>query len=228
MNEYHKIQSVYFRDEKNNFKTFLEGQWSEPAFGYLKDNVWVWTEKIDGTNIRVMWNGKDITFGGKTDNAQIPAFLVNRLNDLFEGTKGRKKMRDVFGEEGEVCLYGEGYGAKIQKGGGNYIPDNQDFILFDVNIGGIWLERKNVEDIATKFDIGIVPIVGEGTLEEAIKLVKKGYDSLIGKRQAEGLVMKPKTELLTRRGHRVITKVKHKDFAEKLMTKERIKHGSKG
>ena len=212
MKKYHKIQSVYLRDPENKFRTFLDGQWSRPELGYLKDNVWVWTEKIDGTNIRIMWDGKNIIFGGKTDNAQIPAFLVNRLNKLFEGTANRKKMKDIFGEEGEVCLYGEGYGAKIQKGGGNYIPNGQNFILFDVNIGGIWLERNNVEDIANKFEIKTVPIIGKGALKEAIELVKKGFDSKEGKLIAEGLVIRPEVELKDRRGYRIITKVKHRDF----------------
>ena len=128
MNEYHKIQTVYLRDPATNYKTLLEGQYALPEFEYLADNQWVWTEKVDGTNIRVMWDGTTITFGGKTDNAQIPAFLVNRLSDTFF------PLRDTFSSlwpDGEVCLYGEGYGAKIQKGGGNYRPD-QDFVLFDV------------------------------------------------------------------------------------------------
>jgi len=214
MKTYHKIQSVYFRDPKNNNKTFLEGQWSMPEFGYLKDLNWIWTEKIDGTNIRIIWDGKDVVFGGKTDNAQLPSKLVNNLTERFSGTKGRKLFRDIFGEDGEVCLYGEGYGVKIQSGG-VYIPDNQDLILFDVNIGGVWLERKNVEDIAKKLELKIVPIMGQGTLLEAIEMVKTGFKSqeaVDTKYIAEGLVMRPEVELLTRRGERIITKVKHKDF----------------
>ena len=57
---------------------------------------------------------------------------------------------EVF-DHGNVCLYGEGYGAKIQSGG-DYMNDGRsvDFILFDVNIAGIWLEGHNVDDIAEK------------------------------------------------------------------------------
>ena len=211
MIQYHKIQTVFLRDPDNNYKTLLEGTWSKPEFEYLKDNKWMWTEKVDGTNIRIMWDGKNITFGGKSDNAQIPSFLVNRLNDLFGGTKGRMKFKEIFGEDGEVCLYGEGYGAKIQTGG-DYIPDGQDFILFDVKIGDMWLERENVEDIAKNLSIDTVPIIGTGTLLEAIEKVKKGFDSPIGTAKSEGLVLRPLTELKNRRGERVITKIKCKDF----------------
>ena len=158
MKEYHKIQPVFQRDPENRFKTLLEGEFSMPEFAFLQDNLWVFTEKVDGTNIRVIFDGDEgIRFGGKTDNAQIPVPLMNRLNEKFLPLVGR--FGEVFGDT-EVCLYGEGYGAKIQKGGGNY-GASQDFVLFDVKIGDWWLERVNVEDIATKFGIDVVPILGE-------------------------------------------------------------------
>lgn len=195
-------------------------QYALPEFEYLKDNPWVFTEKIDGTNVRVMWGGAGLSFGGKTDNAQMPMPLITKLQELFDTTPKRKLFKELFeqpdenGEiaEPEVCLYGEGYGAKIQKGGGNYIKDGVDFVLFDVKIGDMWLERENVEDIAKKFGLKVAPILGEGTLDEAIEMTKKGFNSQWGDFLAEGLVLRPKTELKTRRGERVITKIKHKDF----------------
>lgn len=215
MKQYHKIQTVYLRDPENNYQTLLEGQFAKPEFEFLKDNTWVFTEKVDGTNIRVIFDGENITFGGKTDNAQIPAFLVQKLQERFLGTANKKKFREIFNNpngDTEVCLYGEGYGAKIQKGGGNYINDGVDFVLFDVKIGDVWLERENVEDIAKKLDVPVVPIVGEGTLTEAVELVRKGFDSQWGDFVAEGIIARPKTEIKNRLGDRVITKIKHKDF----------------
>ena len=110
-----------------------------------------------------------------------------------------------------MCLYGEGFGAKIQKGGGNYRKD-QGFVLFDVVIDGIFLKREDVEDIANKLDIESVPIVGYGTLEDAVKTAKEGFCSNWGPFKAEGIVARPSVELLDRRGYRVITKIKCKDF----------------
>jgi len=212
MNQYHKIQSVYKRDPKTKYSTFLVGEWSRPEFGYLANNEWIWTEKIDGTNIRIMWNGKETIFGGKTDNAQIPSFLVNRLVNLFKGDKKKKLFLEKFGEEGNVCLYGEGCGKKIQKGGGNYYPNGNDFVLFDVKIGDWWLKRKDVKDIAKYFNIKIAPVVGIGTIFEAIEKTKKGFNSQWGDFIAEGMVLRPKIELLDRGGRRIITKLKIKDF----------------
>ena len=207
MNEYHKIQTVFKRDMQKNGKTLLEGQWTLPEFEYLAGNRWVFTEKIDGTNIRVMFKGGAVTFGGKTDNAQIPAQLVARLNDRFLPMAAQ--LQEVFGCD--ACLYGEGYGAKIQKGGSNYRPD-QDFVLFDVRVGEWWMQRVDVEDIAEKLGVDVVPIIGEGTLHDAIAQAKAGIGSTWGAFQAEGIVARPKTEMNTRNGHRIITKIKCRDF----------------
>lgn len=78
MREYHKIQTVFKREQEKPNR-ILEGEYSDPAFEFLRQNRWMFTEKVDGTNIRVMWDGTNVVFGGKTDNAQIPAFLLQRL-----------------------------------------------------------------------------------------------------------------------------------------------------
>lgn len=205
--EYHKIDSIFKRDMNKPNKPFIIGDWAKPEFEFLKDCKWEWTEKIDGTNIRVMFDGNEINFGGKSDNAQIPAKLVKVLQDKF------LPQLDLFKEKfaDGVCLYGEGFGASIQTGG-NYIPDGVDFILFDVLIGKYWLDRENVNEIADRLGLRKVHIVGKGTITEAIEFVKSGFNSVIGTAKAEGLVIRPTTELFNRKGERVITKIKTRDF----------------
>lgn len=195
-------------------RKFIIGEWSTPELKYLQDNQWMFTEKVDGTNIRIMYNGKECVFAGRSDNAQLPYNLVQKLDEYFKTEEQREKLSKIFPEEEglSVVLYGEGYGAKIQKGGGNYIPDGVDFVLFDVWINGIWLETGNVEDIAIKLGIDMVPLLEMGTLNEAIEMVKKGFKSKWGDFTAEGIVARPITGLLTRKGERIITKVKYKDF----------------
>ena len=215
MKEYHKIQTVFKRDLNTKFKTILDGQWTLPEFEYLANNNWVYTEKIDGTNIRVMCsksNGpvnQGVLFGGKTDNAQLPAFLVSRLEQMFHTIEKRQKLAEMFPDG--ACLYGEGYGAKIQKCGGNYRLD-QDFVLFDIKCGDWWLQRTDVEDVAEKLGLDIVPIIGSGTLYGAITLARAGLRSTWGDFEAEGIVARPAVELRTRAGHRIITKIKCRDF----------------
>jgi hypothetical protein len=208
MTEYHKIQSIYKRDMASKHKTLIEGDWTLPEFAYLADNVWTFTEKVDGTNIRVIFKDGGITFGGRTDAAQIPAQLVGRLNERFLPLAA--KLAEVF-PDGSAVLYGEGYGAKIQKGGGNYRAD-QDFVLFDVRVGPWWLQRADVEDVAWRLDLDTVPVIGQGTLHDAVAWAKRGIRSTWGDFEAEGIVARPKTELCTRGGQRIIAKIKCRDF----------------
>jgi ATP-dependent RNA circularization protein (DNA/RNA ligase family) len=214
MIQYPKIDTIFKRDPTTKFKTLLEGEFSRPEFEYLQDNKWIFTEKVDGTNIRIIWDNGDVivpdgmvSYKGRTDDAQMPTFLLGRLQELFTVDKFRYLYPDI-----SMTLYGEGYGAKIQKGGGNYKPDGVDFVLFDVRIGETWLERSNIEDIAGKLGIDVVPIIGKNTLSDAIELARWGFRSHWGEFDAEGIVLRPEVELLDRRRRRIITKIKHKDF----------------
>ncbi len=204
MKEYNKINSIFKRDEKTHKFT---KEYAIPEFEYLKDNVWEFTEKIDGTNIRIMWDNGELRFGGKTDNAQISISLLEKLQKVFT----KEKMLKHF-LEGKICLYGEGFGAKIQKGGGKYIKDDCGFILFDVLIDGWWLNRDSVEDIAKKLGIKIVKLIGEGTINDAIEMARNGFNSEFGDFIAEGIVLRTKVQFFSRKGERIMTKIKHKDF----------------
>lgn len=209
MRKYHKIQTVYKRDSATRNKTLLEGEFSLPEFAYLQNNEWIWTEKVDGTNIRIMWQPQEehlIKFGGKTDNAQIPALLYEALTSLID----KDKFTQIFGDT-PACLYGEGYGAKIQKGGGNY-RKNQGFVLFDIKIGDWWLQRDAIEGIALTLNLDIVPIIGHGTIKDMVEITRKGFNSRWGNFLAEGIVARPSIELKSRNSDRIITKIKHKDF----------------
>ncbi len=207
--KYTKINTIYKRDPENNNKTLLEGQYSIPAFEYLADTEWVFTEKIDGTNTRIIWEDQTMAFGGRTDNAQIPVPLITKLQEIFNPS-----TFDFIDGEAKAILFGEGYGAKIQKGGGNYIPDGVDFILFDVWIEGVYLEQSKVCEIADMLELQMVPIIGTGTLKAAVEMVRDGFPSILAQvsRAAEGIVMRPRIELLDRLGNRIISKIKTRDF----------------
>lgn len=208
MKEYHKIETLFERDEKT--KKLIMGKFRNPTIEYLKDCKWQFTEKVDGTNIRIHWDGHKVNFAGRTDKAEIPKHLRERLEELFGGDANEQIFEQYFGEN-EVILFGEGYGYKIQTNG--YI-DGVDFILFDVLIGDNYQARENVEMIANYFGLSVVPIVMEGTLQEGIDWVLNNRKSIIAKNGAdiEGLVARPIQELKTRSGARVIVKIKYKDF----------------
>lgn len=219
MAEYQKIQTLFKRDERN---IIIPDQFTYPEFEILKDLKWECTEKIDGTNIRIelesSGNPEDgiiMSFKGRTDKAVIPEHLLTKLNWLFD----RERLMEVLNitdetQDCNITLYGEGYGAKIQKGG-NYISNDVNFILFDVKIGKWWLDRESIKDIANKLGINAVPLMGYMTIPEAIEYVKKGFKSTIAENKdydAEGLVLKAPCGLLKRDGERLITKIKTVDF----------------
>lgn len=207
--EYHKIEGLFRRSEET--KKLMEGTFRNPAIEFLKDNTWDFTEKIDGTNIRIIWDGHKVEFRGRTDRAQIPSDLLNRLIELFGGDANEQIFEQNFGER-QVILYGEGYGAKIQNGG-NY-KNTQDFILFDVMIGSNFQSRETIEEVAKMFNLDVVPIVLKGTIQDGIDFVKSYPDSTIGTAKMEGLVGRPFVELRDRCGNRIIVKIKVDDFKE--------------
>ena len=207
---YPKIDTLFKRDMEGT-KKLIEGEFRSETVEFLRDNQWICTEKIDGTNIGIVWDGHRVSFQGRTERAQIPAHLVTALMDMFGGNANEEIFEEKFGES-TVILYGEGYGAKIQSGG-NYRSD-ASFILFDVYFpeSNLWLRRADVEDVAKAFNIDVVPIILMGTLQEALDYVKSKPKSSIGTADMEGLVCKPAVDVLDRRGKRVIVKVKVNDF----------------
>lgn len=211
MNEYTKIETIFERDMEGS-KKLIEGKFRNETVEFLKDNQWICTEKVDGTNIGIVWDGHKVSYQGRTERAQIPAHLMNKLIEMFGGEINEELFEQKFGEM-PVVLFGEGYGAKIQKGGGNYRSD-VSFILFDVYLPdqNLWLKRDDLEDIAKTFGIDVVPVVLTGTLQEAVDFVKQKPKSTIGAADMEGLVCKPAVDMLDRMGRRVIVKVKVRDF----------------
>lgn len=216
MHTYTKIETPFVRAEDGSKKLIYE-QYRSDAVKYLAENnvTWEWTEKIDGTNIGVVWDGHHVSFQGRTERSSIPAPLVNKLQSIFCTNECEELFEQKFGEK-EFILFGEGYGNKIQKVGSQYIKDDVDFILFDVYYPekDIWLRRDDVDGIADAFGIKSVPIVLMGTLYDAIQYIKSKPQSTIGNALMEGVVGRPECELRDRLGNRVIVKVKAKDFTE--------------
>lgn len=207
MKEYEKIETLYVRDDKT--KKLVEGKFRNETVELLKDIDWEFTEKIDGTNIRIYWDGHKVSYYGRTDKAQIPSQLMNRLIELFGGDINEEMFEQKFGDM-PVMLIGEGYGAKIQNGG-NYREDN-DFILFDVCINGNYQSRESVKEIANYFNVDVVPTIMVGRLQDGVDYVKSKPKSKIGNADSEGLVARPLKELKDRTGNRIIVKIKVKDF----------------
>ena len=233
METYHKIQTLFkrFTDGPKKGK-MIHGAWTTPELEYLKDNEWLFTEKVDGTNIRIgldpyLHPDDQVQFAGRSDNAMIPKPLLDYLLATF-----KSYPYHVFDSQPapRVVLFGEGYGPNIQ-GGGKYTSQHK-FVLFDVKIENWWLSRDNVNDVASKLGIESVPVLGTGTLQDAIDIVSTGITfnkgggivrwgggsipnglrSQWGDFEAEGIVARPLVPMFDRKGERIITKIKAVDF----------------
>lgn len=217
MVEYHKIETLYERDnDTHKLKEPLVLKNS--VYGIIK--TWEFTEKVNGTNVRVDWDPKadfreELEFEGRNQNSQFDPQLLKYLRATFTP----EKFQAAFPDGGSVILYGEGFGAGIQKGG--IYSKRKQFILFDVLIDRKWwLSWENVKDVARKLNIPTVPFIGEMTLEEATEMVRNGFQTRIPEitgdgdgGPAEGLIGRPVEALFDKKGARLIIKIKTKDFA---------------
>ena len=239
--EYPKIETLFDRDKK----TFKVVEYlREAAFSIPR--AWLVTEKVDGTNIRVHYvpareetfedaylnedgaassRGQQtrtlppsVTFHGRTDAAQMPPFLRAKLEELFP-------VENFADFDAPMTLFGEGYGARIQKSGGNYRPHDVSFRLFDVVVydkkSGFqwWLDWPNVVSVADALGIDTVPALHlSADLEGIVTAVRKGLPSIVGidesanEFESEGVVCRTDPYLFMRNGQRLVFKLKTKDF----------------
>lgn len=209
MKEYMKINNIFNFDEKYRTITGIND-----TYKLLKNIEWIGTEKVDGTNIRIYWDGHRIQLAGRTDKAEIPTHLMNYLSSVFLTQEMEYVFEQIFGEK-ETYLFGEGYGYKIQGDGEKYFVDRKSvgFILFDININGFDLSRDNVNSIAEKLGLDSVPIVFRGTLDEAIAFVKGHPKSNLGdwSHEMEGLVLQPSIVLYDAKHKLIKCKCKYRD-----------------
>lgn len=208
MSEYHKIDTLFER----NKETFVVNPdvLKSPVLGTI--DTWDVTEKIDGTNIRIMLSQDgEVAFGGRTNNANMPGDLVQYLVKTFTAEKLKAALW-IGGIPVSAVLYGEGYGPGIQKCGGLYRA-SKSFILFDALVDDKWwMERDSLNEMAKSLGADVVPYLGRMNLAEIVEKVRTPFPSLIGSAQAEGVVARPIQTLFDRRGNRVIIKLKTKDF----------------
>ena len=208
--EYQKIGNVFKFDPKH--KTIVGV--NEP-YETLKNIIWQGTEKVDGTNTRIYWDGHSVEIAGHTDKAEFNPKVLAALEEMFK-TKEMEYLFEQAFQGKEVYLFGETYGEAIQSGG-SYMENGHGtgFILFDVKVNNYDLKRKDVQDVAEQLGLDTVPVVFEGTLDEAKAFVAVHKMSTLGggKHEMEGLVLVPRDVQLYDANHDLIKcKCKYRDM----------------
>lgn len=195
--KYPKIDTLWKRDDDGKIIRSI----SRPEFENIR--YWHVTEKIDGTNIRILYNGSEPIFQGRTDKAVIPNLLLDHLKNVFT----KELLSKTFPEaKNGIVLYGEGYGGKIQNGKKAYGID-ESFILFDAWIDGWWLEPESVKKLAKDLGISYVPEFG---IMSGLKLIEQYVKEL---KHGEGIVARSHPLMLFRNGDPVMFKLKVRDYA---------------
>lgn len=205
MKEYQKIETLLmFDSEKRKFKrTFYD-----KTIQYLAPLSWYATEKIDGTNIRIYWNGKTFEIGGRTDKSQVPQKLLDIFQQKFNYDM-EIIFEQLFGDK-EVYLFMEGYGGKIQNGA---YSCEERLIGYDVMINGYYIDKMSAKGIFEQLGLEFVPIFEVENLYDAIEFVKNHTNSiLLPDNKMEGLVCVPTERIYDHQGNRVIVKIKNKDL----------------
>lgn len=224
--KYHKINALYKRWIKGvdpietlpagkKFGDFKDGEFACEEFEYLYNNLWIWSEKLDGTNIRIYlnWNEAldvhETSVAGRDDNSDVPKAILDWIEKWFE--ENLVTLPNMFSGT-DVILYAEGVGTGIQKVGKNF--GEQHIKLFDVLINNFYLNKESVKDIATKLNLDTVD-TWVGTIQEAIDKVKTLPKSSFGDFVIEGYVGQPLVRLQNAHGDRIVTKIKVVDFVNK-------------
>lgn len=211
MSLYHKIKGLFRFD--NELKKYIYGEFSDPKIEYLKNCRWIFTEKVDGTNFRIIWNGHNIMYGGRTEKSEFSKkqqeFIENLLSEELEIT-----IEQMFGDK-EAIIYAELYGDNIQKVGKLY-SDSYQVKVFDIKVDGLFLYREDVEEITSNLGLDIVPVVLEGTINDGIGYVASTDKSTFSEAPLEGIVGVPKVHMYGRQGERIIVKIKRKDLEKSI------------
>lgn len=211
MKEYHKIETLF---RFNNDTKKYTNEFYNKNVEILKDNQWLFTEKIDGTNLRIYWNGHKLQYGGRTNNAQfskqqIDYILENLIDEDIE-TIFEQKFQDV-----EVYVFGELFGVKIQNGGLYTEGQGIAFRVFDIEVDGIMLTYDSMVVLATELSYDYVPLACIGTIEEGIKYVMTHDISIFSSAKLEGVVGKPIGDFRDRLGKRIVVKIKKRDLLKR-------------
>lgn len=217
--EYPKIPTIFERQEDGS-KLLDETKFSRESLEYLKDNTWLGTEKLDGTNIGIVWDGHKVHIQGRTEDSSFSALQFEYLMEKFGGGDNEELFEQNFGEK-PVVFYGELVGKGVQACGGCYCPDGYRFIMFDIYFPGshVWADKAALLSFSDMFGVEYTKPVISGTLEACVNFVKNMPKSTYGNLLMEGIVARPYIEMFDNRGRRVITKIKVCDFVDRKTIK---------
>lgn len=256
MREYPSTNNLYTRDPETH--KLILGEIKVPEHAAI--GSWLVTEKVDGTNIRVLLrldgfqdtpDGSNavrkmqVEVRGRSDRANVPgdleAKILQEINARWQQVFAWLQDLTMDDDTIQVCIYGEGYGAGIQKVGKQYRADDKSLRIFDVTTNRVgfngdvaiesgplwWRNWETVENAATALGLPTVPKLMDGAPTDVItEFVASNpsslvawydggegtwYDPEVGPTM-EGVVARTDPYLYDWQGHRILFKLKGADL----------------
>lgn len=169
-------------------------------------------EKIHGTSAAVAYKAGEINLehGAVPHESFASVFNLEGLTRAFQS----------LGHD-DVVVYGEAYGGAIKRKTAKTYGPELRFIVFDVQIGGVWLNVPNATDVTSKLGLEFVAYE-EVDATVACLDFERDRSSRQAQRNgmgdglhAEGIVIRPLIELTKNNGKRLIAKHKRAEFSER-------------
>lgn len=226
MIEYPKIETLYNRSTTGD-KSLIVGDYRNPTIGMLaKFPIWNAYEKLDGTNVSIVWDGHKMRLHGRTDSSDLPKPIVEYFETKFNDSDTEELLEQLFGNKPYVFFF-EAIGNKIQACG-KFYGDSPRFVLLDVyNMSNnSWWSYGNASDVipnqftinsmAKALNVECKQIVMKGSLDDFINYVQTIPLSTFTREDGpaipiEGIVAVPDIELKDSNGERIIVKIKGRD-----------------
>lgn len=235
---YEKILAPFSRASSKDKYVDEWGKWAKPEFELLQKVKWVWTQKIDGTNLNIVWDGDKVSYLGHTDKTQWNDRAKKLIEETFCTPEAETVFEQLYGEQ-PVTVSMELVGKDYNQNYGH--PDGY-FYVFDIKNGATgkyWTNDEVLSHFVNSFDpekkiMDKVQELFEGGIRDAVNYVKiteatwnsnfttSWYDdgfhvwkikNPLGPYPIEGIVGRLPIELYNSKNERVICKVKCKDFA---------------
>ncbi len=221
MEPYGKIPALYKRDSdspKQVIPVVKDMYIAQLDHAYA---LWQLSEKIDGTNVRIIWDGYEVRFAGRKSDQLQP----NVQSAIEEQHPHLEAMFEQVFDGQEVTVYGEGFGPGVNKGG--KYGDRIRFRGFDVVIGGSELNPADAYDVIRQ--LGLSPVKVYPMAEPyPSRLFRMMQDIVAGSSQyhymhsaylhsefgdfyPEGYVMRPRVNLYKKNGSAIKVKLTFRD-----------------
>ena len=213
--EYPKLKNLHKRDPADNkvIDEFTDEIFSPEQLG---NAGWTWREKMDGTNLRIIWDGHRAEYRGRTDRAQFSDGQTVFLDEKIKSPAFEELLEQTFGNT-EAALYAELIGNKIQ--GNPHKIDGYEIRVYDAFVAGWWLLPVNVDELANDLGLDSAEIIGVapiGHMHQGMKDIASMAEALEGEAEPleyiEGIVGTAPGSVLGRDGTILRVKLKLENY----------------